>query len=75
MGYIVGIMYMYPILYEVYLTFKVGKTQFRGLCLSLLSGATIKLGKERGGAFHFEAVPLKFYNSIPKSAPYFFTCV
>ena len=32
-GYIVEMGYMYPIQYEFFFTFKVGKTQFRGLCL------------------------------------------
>ena len=44
------------------LTFKVGKTQFRWLCLLPLSRALSELSKyeiKKGGSFHFEAVPLR----------------
>ena len=43
-----------------FLTFKVGKTQFKGLCLLPLSRALGQLSKyeiKKGGSFHFEAVP------------------
>ena len=50
-----------------FLTFKVGKTQFRGLCLSPLSRALGQLSyyEKKGGSFHFKPVPLNVIKCAP----------
>ena len=60
MVYIVVVVYIHYA--RGFLTVKVGKTKFRGLCLSPLSRTLCQLTKlirnKKGGSFQFGAVPL-----------------
>ena len=63
MVYIVVVVYIHVDHYaRGFLTVKVGKTKFRGLCLSPLSRTLCQLTKlirnKKGGSFQFGAVPL-----------------